>query len=331
FFSMFSEVFSKEAFHGNGESFSLNISPGSEVDQFSLDYSHPDFFGSHFDRTGFNMGVSRRDRRFRSHDEQRDRLRLGLTHMFDQGDVSLRVGGVYQRLQNSNLDDPPLPSTLTGSPDDSTFHGLNVELRISDLDNVRVPKEGTFARLGTTFYGGPLGGDNDLIKTELFFDYYRQFGSETDAVRSGLHLGWMAGVAAGYGDTDRVHYGERFFGGGSSHLRGFKFRGVGPYEGTYPLGAETMLGGTVEYRIPLYSTPIPGTSLRNEVFRLNLFTDYGIYDPEAWHLNPDEIRATMGIGLGMLQPLPLAFNLGWPISSSDRDETQVFSFQLSLR
>lgn len=330
-FSTFSEIYSKEAFHGNGETFSMNISPGSEVDQASVDYAHPDFFGSHFDRTGAFVGASRRDRRFRSHDEQRDRLRLGLTHFFEQGDVSLRVGGIYQRVEYSDLDAPPLPSTLTGSPEESRFHGLNLELRVSDLDNAQVPRDGSFMRLGATLYGGPLGGDNDLVKTELRYDYYRQLGSELDEIRSGIHIGLIAGVAAPFGDTDTVHYGERFFGGGSSHLRGFKFRGVGPYQGRYPLGGETMFGGTFEYRIPLYSTPIPGTSMRNEVFRLSLFSDYGIYDPDAWNLDPDEMRATMGFSLGMLQPIPLAFNLGWPISSSDRDETQVFSFQLSLR
>ncbi|MDF1837519.1 MAG: outer membrane protein assembly factor BamA [Planctomycetota bacterium] len=330
-FSTFSEIYSKDAFHGNGETFSLNVSPGSEVDQFSADYAHPDAFGTHFDRTGFFMGASIRDRRFRSHDEKRDRLRLGLTHFFEQGDVSLRVGLVYQRLQNSDLDAPPLPSTLTGSPEESRFHGVNMELRISDLDNAQVPRSGSFMRLGTTFYGGPLGGDNDVMKTELRYDYYRQIGSNLEDVRSGIHVGLMAGVAAPYGDTDLVHYGERFFGGGSSHLRGFKFRGVGPYQGRYPLGGETMLGGTFEYRIPLYSTPIPGTAMRNEVFRLSLFSDWGIYDPDAWNLDPEELRATLGFSLGMLQPIPLAFNLGWPVSSSDRDETQVFSFQLSLR
>ena len=330
-FSTFSEIYSKEAFHGNGEFLSLNVSPGSEVDQFSFDYNHPDAFESHFDRTGFGLGVSVRDRRFRSHDEKRERLRLFLTHLFDQGDVSLKVGTVYQSLEYSDLDAPPLPSTLTGSPLDSSFHGVNVELRISDLDNARLPREGTFLRVGATYFGGPLGGDNDMIKSDLRFDYYRQVGTDVDAVRSGIHVGVIAGVASPFGDTDQIHYGERFFGGGSSHLRGFRFRGVGPYEGKYPIGGETMFGGTFEYRIPLYSTPIPGTSLRSEVFRMSLFVDYGIFDPDAWKLDVDDLRASYGIGLGMIQPIPLTFHLGWPLSSSDRDETQIFSFQLSLR
>ncbi len=330
-FSTFSEIYDKSAFHGNGEYFALSAAPGSEVDQLSLDYTHGDAFKTHFNRTGFGVSLSRRDRRFRSHDEQRDRARLFLSHRFDQGDVSIRVGAVYQALEYSDLDAPPLPSTLTGSPDESTFHGANLEWRISRLDNARLPREGYFMRLGTTFYGGPFGGDNDIIKSELHYDYYRQVGSDVGELRSGIHVGLKAGVASPYGDTDQIHYGERFFGGGSSHLRGFRFRGVGPYEGKYPLGAETMFGGSFEYRIPLYSTPIPGTSLRSEVFRMSFFMDYGIYDPEPWHLDADELRASAGIGLGMVQPIPLAFHLGWPLSSSDRDDKQVFSFQLSLR
>ncbi len=331
FFSTFHEIYSKEAFHGNGETFSVNISPGTEVDQWSLDYAHPDLFGTHFDNWGWQVGGSGRLRRYRSHDEERNRLRLGISHRFAQGDLSLRINGVWQRLKEDSFDSGDLPVTLTNSPPDSDFQGLSVELRYSQIDNPQLPRKGYFASLGTTVYGGPFGGDNDLIKTDLTFDYYSELFSVERAVRPGMHVGLRASVAAPYGDTDFAHYGERIFSGGSRHLRGYRFRGVGPFNGDFPLGAETFVGGTFEYRHPIYTTPIAGTSDRQEVFRWITFLDWGVPDVDAWKLDPDEIRATAGVGIGMLQPLPLAFHLGWPVAGFDTDETQVFSFSLSLR
>ncbi|MEZ6021566.1 MAG: BamA/TamA family outer membrane protein [Planctomycetota bacterium] len=331
FFSTFSEVYSKEAFHGNGETFAVNLSPGSEVDQYSIDYSHPDAFGTHFNRTGFGIGLSERTRQYRSHDEQRGRARVFLSHMFGQGDVSLRVGAEFQNLQLDGYDDGDLPVTLTHTPADSDFVGMDVELRISSLDNFRMPRKGQFLKWDTTLYGGPFGGDNDLLKTELTYDYYYLFGPESISARPGLHVGLRGGVAAPYGDTEIAHYGERFFGGGSAWMRGFRYRGMGPYNGDYPLGGETMVGGTFEYRVPIYTTPIAGTAERAEVFRLILFSDWGILDPEAWQIDPDQLRVTAGFGIGMLQPIPLSFNFGWPVRDYNSDESQVFSFTLSLR
>ncbi|HPF14474.1 MAG TPA: BamA/TamA family outer membrane protein [Planctomycetota bacterium] len=331
FFAMFGEVFSKEAFHGNGESFSLNISPGSEVDQWSVDYTHPDVFGTQFDRTSIGLSADGRGRRYRSHDEDRNRTRVYFSHLFDQGDLSLRLGGVYQNVKLRNFSSDDLPTTLLDSPTDSSFHGVNLELRWSALDNNSLPRRGQFFKVGSTFFGSFLGGDNDLIETEIAYDYYAQFGPNDGSVLPGVHLGVFGGVASPYGDTEITNYSERFFGGGSRHLRGFRFRGVGPFNGDYPLGAETMVGGTVEYRYPLYTTPIAGTSDRNEVFRLITFMDWGIYDPSSWSMDTDELRASAGFGIGMLQPIPMSIHLGWPLREFTSDQNQIFSFSLSLR
>ena len=46
----FVAIYRKEAFHGNGETFSVDLSPGSEVSFWRVLYRYPDLFGSHFNR-----------------------------------------------------------------------------------------------------------------------------------------------------------------------------------------------------------------------------------------------------------------------------------------
>ncbi|MCA9002759.1 MAG: BamA/TamA family outer membrane protein, partial [Planctomycetes bacterium] len=70
---------------------------------------------------------------------------------------------------------------------------------------------------------------------------------------------------------------------------------------------------------------------RNEVFRLITFMDWGIYDPSSWSMDTDELRASAGFGIGMLQPIPMSIHLGWPLREFTSDQNQIFSFSLSLR
>ncbi|MCP3919315.1 MAG: outer membrane protein assembly factor [bacterium] len=331
---VFGEVYRKEAFHGNGETFAIDLSPGSEVNYGRLLYSHPDVFGTHFDRTGMTFEGVLRERRFSTHDEERLRGKLIVSRLFGQGDSSLRGGPIYQKLDVSDLDDDDvLPRELIDSADagDQEFFGVNLDYRRSSLDNRLAPSSGHYFRLNNNFYGGPIGGDQDMIKSEANYDYYIQFGSEDDGVRPGAYLGLGAGVAHPYDDTDFVHYGERFFLGGSTHLRGFRFRRVGPGTEDAATGGETMVRGTLEYRQPLYATPIPGTSRRREMVRGILFVDWGILDPDSFELDPEELRISAGFGLGLTHPIPLAINFGWPLREGDNDELDVFSFRISYR
>lgn len=332
FWSMFGEVYRKEAFHGNGESFDITFSPGTQVNQWSTSYSHPDIFGTHFDRYSGQVEVSGRDRRYLSHDEGRTRAGVSLARLFAQGDFSVRLGARWMEVDLSDLDeDSDLPQTLIDSEGSSTFQGLTLDLRYNRLDNRISPSKGFYGEWNNTLYGGPFGGDNDLWTSEVGLERYWQLGSEEDDVHSGIFLGLGAAVAQPYGDTDFANYAERFFLGGSVRMRGFDFRGVGPNEGDFPVGGETMAFGTLEYRRPIYTTPVAGTSRRQEVFRGSLFVDVGILDPDPFRIDPDELRASAGVSFGLVQPIPLTFSFGFPLRKGEGDDLEVFSFRIMVR
>tara|TARA_R110002072_G_scaffold8713_10_gene43645 strand:- start:515 stop:3079 length:2565 start_codon:yes stop_codon:yes gene_type:complete len=332
FGSTFGEIYSKDAFHGNGESLSLNVSPGSEVSFWSASYQHPDLFGRHFDRWGGGFEALNRDRIFSSHDEDRTRVRLDTSRYFGQGDLAIRTGPVIQRIEYTDLSATfALPATLTLAPLHSDFHGWEFFLTWSRLDNRQIPRDGFYTDLRTTYYGGPLGGDNDLVKTEFNLEVFQPIGEDLGDARPGWYTSFGAGWAVPFGDSNLVHYGERFFLGGSVDLRGFEFRGVGPNDGDFSSGGEGMLKGSFEYRYPIYTTAIPGTSRRQEVLRISPFVDWGVLSVNHDNLSFSQLRSSAGVTFSLVNPIPISFSFGWPIDQGIGDRTEVFSFRLSLR
>ncbi len=329
---VFSEVYRKEAFTGDGERFSIDLAPGSEISYWRLLYTHPDIFGTHFDRYSATLELLNRERRYRSHDEERTRGRLTFGRFFGVGDLRASFGVQFQELEQRNLDDNDvLPEILRRSEGATAYIGVTGSVTYDDLDNRMSPRDGWSVNWSNTLYIEDFGGDEDLWTSELTWDWYKHLDEDVLTAAPGWHLGLAGGIAAGFGrGPDAVNYGERFFLGGSQRMRGFRFRGVGPYEGDYAIGGETYVYSTLEYHFPLYSTPQPGTARTLEVLRGGLFVDAAILDPEAWEADGDELRVAAGFQFGLTNPFPVTFNFGWPLVSDERDERQVFSFRLAF-
>lgn len=337
FSGMFGEVYRKEAFHGNGEVLMLDLAPGSQISYARIRYRYPDLLGSHYNRWSVDTEVERRERIYSSHDEDTSALTVDFGRVFDFDKV-FSVGPVFQQVDVNDLDeDAVLPETLILSEGISDYVGVNAGFRYEQLNNRLSPSSGMFFRTSVTVYGDVLGGDQEYVKPEFFVDWYNPLGSAERSVRNVLFASFAGGVAQPYGDTEFINYSQRFFLGGSVTLRGFRFRGVGPFvqengvQADYPIGGETYMRGTVEYRFPLYTVAQPGTTDRREMFRGALFFDWGVLDPEPMQLDFDQLRMATGFGFGLAYPIPLTFNFGWPLRDGPGDQLEVFSFRLQLR
>lgn len=331
--SMFGEVYRKEAWTGDGETLGIDISPGSEVNYSRVFYQHPDIFTRYFDPIGFVVEVQLRDRLFRSHDERRGFGRLAFTRAFGQGDVQMSLGVRAQELRVDDFDeDDDVPATLRNSEGEETFVGLTASISTNRLDNRRLPRSGYTARWTNTVYGEALGSDRNLWRSEVSLDRYFHLAADRRSAAPGIYIGLGSGLAVPFDDsTGTVNYGERFFFGGARIGRGFRFRGIGPYDGDFAIGGETYLRSTLEYRFPLYAQSVPGTDLREEVFRGSFFVDAITLGPKAYDLDFEETRISAGIALGLIRPFPVTFSFGWPLRSFDGDERQVFAFSLTYR
>lgn len=116
---------------------------------------------------------------------------------------------------------------------------------------------------------------------------------------------------------------EKFYAGGLGSVRGFRYRGISPRSGPEedPIGGDFSLTGTVELNFP-----VAGDVLRGVVF-----ADAGTVEQD---FELGTIRSSVGVGIRLTLPifgqLPLALDLGFPITKDDQDDTRYISFSLGL-
>lgn len=329
FFGAFGEIYRKEAFHGAGQQLDIQFSPGTAVDYTRVRFLEPDLFRNHRRRWVLDLEFLDRERAYREYDEDRIRRSAKLGHVF-RPDWTVFLGYSNEDVEVSDLDlTDELPQALIDQQGSTALQSGSIDLVYRSVDSRINPREGISFTWSNSLYGEIFGGDADFYKGEIGIDYYLPTTSALD-VRPGFRLSAGFGYGVGIGETEEIPYTERFFLGGLRSLRGFRFRGVGPNVGDTPIGGQTMLRGTVEYGIPLYSITRPGTYERVEMVRFVLFTDAGVLDEQSGSIDFGEYRASSGFGFGLTQPFPILFNFGWPLRKGEGDRTQVFSFNLAF-
>ena len=331
------EIYRKEAFHGAGQLLDLTLSPGTQVNSWRIHFREPDIFGRHFDPYSLDLDVFRSRQDFDNYQE--DRLNRTAKLGRDIGrNLTLFAGYSNQEVGVSDIEAPltgindpsgfPIPEGIYEQEGTSDIIGALFDVRYRKVDTILNPREGVQLTWRNGVYGGAFGGDWDFVRSDVDADWFLPVGDPEAEVRAGFHIGAGLGIADGYGDTPDAPYTERFFLGGSRKMRGFEYRGVGPNVGGVPIGGATSIDATVEFHIPLYSVLQPGSYRRQEIFRMTLFVDAGILDPDPWEIDPSELRASTGFGFALTHPIPVIFNFGFPIESGKGDQEQVFSFRI---
>ncbi len=339
FGSTFSELYDKQAFHGAGQTLQLDFSPGTITTQGLIRFVEPDLFGTQINRYSLDVSGSKKRQDWSFYTEYRDTLNLRIGREFGRN-LMLTGGVTTQALNVTNIqlplngihppDEPQVPPTLLAEAGRSTLNGVTFDLRHQSVDNRLNPYEGVGINWRNGWYGGPLGGDWDFWRSQLDIDYYFLLGHhEEEQAHPGFHVSLGLGLSDPTAGSDIVPYTERFFLGGLKSLRGFSYHGVGPNTGGEPDGGQTMLNGSLEYRIPLNTQTEPGSYKEREVFRFLLFADAGVLDQDSFALDFNELRSSVGFGIGMAYPLPLHLYFGFPMRTGEGDQRQTFGFNIA--
>ena len=328
------DIRNREAFHGAGQTLRLRATPGTEVTSYELRFVEPDVFLRHIDRVGLAVGLRRTLRRYRSHDERRTGFDLELFRQI-RPDTRISLGFETTEVRVSDVDTSgplslsnPLkvPQLLFNQLGKSDVTGMSVGISHDKIDQPMNRPEGYAVGANLTAYDGIVGSDYDFLRLDAngrLFGYFQEKNRGP-----GYRMLLRGGVLVPYGDTEDVPYSERFFLGGGSLLRGFEFRGVGPDENGYSQGGETSLAGSFEYVFPLLTQGRAGSPDLFDVLRGGLFLDVGVLDPEPFQVDPSELRASVGLSLSFLVPIPITLSFGFPIVDEDSDRTQVFNFSI---
>jgi outer membrane protein insertion porin family len=196
-----------------------------------------------------------------------------------------------------------------------TTSALTWSLARDSRDYYLDPKTGSKNSAYVEYAGGPLGGAPNFVKTGADSAWY--FPMLWDTV-------FMARGRYGYVETliDKpVPVGERFYVGGSSTVRGFRFGSAGPRDTQL-----NALGGTKEmiYNAEINFPIVPAARLKGVLF-YDIGKAFDTYEPVSFI----GLRQAAGWGFWWLSPIgPLKFEWGYIIKKRADDQASQFDFSI---
>lgn len=336
--SLIRDVADRQAFHGAGQELRLRASPGTRVSFFDVFFLEPDIFNRYRDRISLSLTARRRLRIYDTHDEAREEFGFQVGRQLGP-DSSVFAGYTFGIVDVDDIDgggepvlnDPlAVPLTLLNQEGESDLAYVRLGYAKRTTDSRINPKNGVSLRWQNDIYDEGVGSDFEFVKSQITFDFYDEVDEGTDEVSDRYHIDFQAGVATPHGNTDEVPYSERFFLGGQQTLRGFDFRGVGPNQKGFPLGGETYLYGSFEFRRPIVTTTQPGTYREIETMHLGAFVDAGVIGVDDFDVDFDDLRMSAGILFGLSVPLPITFSFGFPVLEDKGDDAQVLGFNIGF-
>ncbi|MFM7055494.1 MAG: outer membrane protein assembly factor, partial [Planctomycetota bacterium] len=304
------DVLEGRAWRGGGQRFRLEAAPGNQVSRYALTWTDPYFLYSDYSLSvsGFYF-----NRYYQDWTEDRLGGRIAVGRQLSpewSTAFALRLEDVEMRQVRQ-----PVPAIVQPLVGNSFLSTGRISLTHDTRDNPMLPGEGHF------FDVGYEQAFNDFTYPKVDSEFRQYFTLHSRPDGSGRQVLTLAGALGWAGDDTPVF--ERYYAGGYSSFRGFRFRGVTPRDPTgFSLGGIFQALGTVEYRLPLTA---------DDMISMVVFSDFGTVDDEV---QLSEFRATAGFGariaIPMMGPVPLAFDFAFPITSEPGDREQVFSFYVGI-
>jgi outer membrane protein assembly factor BamA len=188
---------------------------------------------------------------------------------------------------------------------------------VDTQDSPVVPSRGLI--LGQTFElaANAIGSEIELLRTTARASYFIPIGRTLLEV--GARAGLVRPLEESTSDINAIPIDERFFNGGSTSVRSFGERDLGPHDHRgHPLGGEFYTIFNVEHTFPLYG------ELQGAVF-----FDAGNLLPDAD--NPDFSDMRYGIGAGLRYKLPIGpIRLDYGVNPDPREHEDFGAFHFSF-
>ena len=162
-------------------------------------------------------------------------------------------------LQYSYRDLHDTPQVLSDTKPPTVFKTTVSSLRFSWTHDSRRPyinpTSGMLNEVKLEYAGGFLGGESSFIKTVADTRYYRKLSDTEVVLATALRFGIITGIRLNR--TAELSSFERFWAGGSTTVRGYAERALGPLDSTGKHRGNVQLIFNTELRFPIYN-PIHG-------------------------------------------------------------------------
>lgn len=296
-------------FSGGGQQLSMRLNTGDRRDTYSLSFTDPEIWGY-----PLSFGFDVYDDSYRY---------SGTSYREDQAGGQLRFGKVLSpfvttrwsfRYQDTEISDVPfeflINPELREISQDSTTISTSWSIERNTIDNVRDAASGA-SHIFTIELAG-LGGDNEFVKLDHDSTWYWPLSEEQKWI---LSLRSRHGWVTPYGGSDYVPLQDRYFAGGSTTVRGFDNRDIGPrthgflwWGDEYAIGGELRVLNSVEVKYKL-----------SDLLRLYAFVDSGGVWSEAGDLSFGDVKYSVGLGIGVDVPRlgPFRLDYGVPVNPDE--------------
>jgi len=316
------DILNWPTFRGGGQNFTARVSLGTETRDFRVSFTDPEFLGNPFS-LGVDVFDTRQD--FDNSDFTQETQGLGLRLGKQLSPfVSTQVGLIFEDIEFSDVPVFAQRGLRELWTDDGSTISLQAAIVRSTLDRRFDPTEGSRHTLAFEIAG--FGGDHEFYKIEQDSQWF--WGLDEDdlwVASERIRVGWVNE----YGDTDFVPLSDRFFVGGTSTVRGFDTRTIGPELRRFGFfGEKFNVGG--EFRI------VNNAELKYKLtdqIRFYLFTDAGGVWEEISEFDLGGMRYSIGIGFGVEVPQlgPIRVDYGFPINPEDDEGSGRLHLQSGFR
>jgi len=305
-------------FTGDGQDLKLRASFGTLSDSYILSFTEPWLFDYPLS-FGFDLYRQSHEREADvgyGYDQKRTGgdLRLGkeLTEYL-RADLEYR----YDTIEISDVSEEATQE-LKKELGKNAISSIELSLTQDKRDNRFLPTQGYLLTGSWQIAGGIFGGDKDFFKFLGRASKYLPLWQN-----SVLELRMRVGLADAYGDSNEIPIYERFFAGGSSTVRGYEERKLGPYDAVTkdPLGGDSLLVTNIEYTYPIF-----------DFLRAAAFLDSGNVWEKTSDIGSGGFKSSWGLGLRLKTPLgPINLDYGIPFNKDpgkDKKSNGRFHFNV---
>jgi outer membrane protein insertion porin family len=209
----------------------------------------------------------------------------------------------------------PLQRQLDVYGDRISTNALTWSIARDSRDNYLDPRTGSKNSVFVEYAGGVLGGDPNFIKSVGDSAWFFPMFWDTVFMMRG-RLGYVGSLI-----EKPVPLGERFYVGGTSTVRGFRYGTDGPIDAAGNIyGGNRELIFNLEYIFPI----VPAARLKGVVFY-----DIGRGFDDHETIKFSELRKTYGFGFWWLSPIgPLRFEWANIVNQRPTDQASKFEFTI---
>lgn len=231
--------------------------------------------------------------------------------------IDFAIGGERIDLQATDETPPEFRDFIDAHPK-SDIVKATVGYSRDTRDSILLPNSGTFNKISVEIGGGDIDYYRARYQSAIFFPITRGFVYK---------ISGELGYGDGFGDIDGLPFFKNFYAGGSSTVRGYRARSLGPEDTgptPRPIGGNKRVLGSMELFFP-----VPGTERDSKSMRMGLFADAGMVYANDQDIDLAELRYSAGLSFNWFAPIgPISLSYGVPLNEEEGDDIERFQFSL---